>query len=70
MTAAGPLLAHVHVAGGDRRAPNVPGYDYAGFMAALRRGGYSGRISAECAWENLEAQAPEALAFMRAQWNA
>jgi sugar phosphate isomerase/epimerase len=70
VAAAGPLLTHVHVAGGDRRAPHVPGYDYAGFMAALRQGGYTGRISAECAWENLAAQAPEALAFMRAQWNA
>jgi sugar phosphate isomerase/epimerase len=70
VVAAGPLLAHVHVAGGDRRAPDVPGYDYAGFMAALHEAGYDRRISAECAWEDLEAQAPAALAFMRQNWQA
>ena len=70
VVAAGPLLAHVHVAGGGRRAPNVPGYDYAGFMAALHATGYDRRISAECSWENLEAQAAESLAFMRRSWEA
>ena len=66
--AAGPLLAHAHVAGGGRRAPDVPGYNYAGFMAALRAAGYDRRISAECSWEDLESQAAGALAFMRSQW--
>jgi D-psicose/D-tagatose/L-ribulose 3-epimerase len=65
---AGSLLAHAHVAGGGRRAPDVPGYNYAGFMAALRAAGYDRRISAECSWENLESQAAGALAFMRGQW--
>ena len=65
VAAAGPLLAHAHVAGGGRRAPNVPGYDYAGFMAALREAGYDARISAECSWEDLPAQAAGALAFMK-----
>lgn len=64
----GPLLAHVHVAGGERRAPDIAGYDYAGFMRALRRVGYDHRISAECSWENLEAQAAGALDFMRRSW--
>ena len=68
VVAAGPLLAHVHVAGGDRRAPNVPGYDYAGFVSALREVGYAGRISAECSWEDLPAQAADALAFMKSNW--
>ncbi len=63
--AAGPLLAHVHVAGGGRRAPHVPGYDYAGLMDALRQVGYAGRISAECSWEDLPAQALDALTYMR-----
>jgi D-psicose/D-tagatose/L-ribulose 3-epimerase len=70
VVAAGPLLAHIHVAGGSRRAPDLPGYDYAGFMAALRAAGYDRRISAECAWEDLESQAAGALTFMRSQWNA
>jgi len=65
---AGPLLAHAHVAGGGRRAPDVPGYDYAGFMAALRTTGYDRRISAECSWEDLESQAAGALAFPRLGW--
>lgn len=68
VVAAAPLLAHAHAAGGDRRAPDVPGYDYAGFMAALRDAGYDRRISAECRWDDLATQAPGALAFMRQQW--
>ena len=69
VAAAAPLLAHVHVAGGGRRAPNIPGYDYAGFMSTLHAIDYDLRISAECAWEDLAAQGPEALAFMREQWS-
>jgi sugar phosphate isomerase/epimerase len=67
--AAAPLLAHVHVADGGRRAPGVGGYDYAGFLHALHSIGYDRRISAECSWEDLEAQAPGALAFMQSQWD-
>ncbi len=68
VVAAAPLLAHVHVADGGRRAPGAGGYDYAGFMAALQRTGYDQRISAECRWDNLAAEAAGALAFMRRQW--
>ena len=68
--AAAPLLAHVHVADGGRRAPGLGGYDYAGFMAAVHSIGYDRRISAECQWENLEEQATGALAFMRGQWES
>lgn len=68
VVAAAPLLAHVHVADGGRRAPGVGGYDYAGFMAALHNVGYNGRISAECMWEDLAAQAAGSLAFMKASW--
>ena len=64
----GALIAHVHVAGGGRRAPDVAGYDYTGFMRALHAVGYDKRISAECSWENLEAQAVESLAYMRERW--
>ena len=65
---AAPLLAHVHVADGGRRAPGVGGYDYAGFMAVLSQAGYDRRISAECGWEDLASQAAGALAFMKARW--
>ena len=69
LIAAAPLLAHVHVADGGRRAPGQGGYDYTGFMHMLHSTRYDRRISAECMWENLETQAAEALAFMRSQWN-
>jgi D-psicose/D-tagatose/L-ribulose 3-epimerase len=68
--AAAPLIAHAHVADGGRRAPGVGGYDYAGFMQALRAAGYNRRISAECSWEDLGAQAASALAYMRQSWDA
>ena len=67
---AGPLLAHVHVAGGERRAPDVAGYDYSGFMRVLHAVGYDQRISAECSWEDLGQQAAGALDFMRRSWSA
>lgn len=69
VAAAMPMVVHVHVAGGGRRSPDTPGYDYAGFMRVLRNAGYDARISAENSWENLELQAPIALAFMREQWS-
>ena len=68
VVAAGPLIAHAHVADGGRRAPGAGGYDYAGFMRALRAVGYDRRISAECAWEDLGAQAAGALEYMRQRW--
>jgi len=66
---AAPHLAHVHVADGGRRHPGSGGYDHAGFMSALHAIGYDRRISAECAWDDLETQAAGALVFMREQWH-
>lgn len=65
---AAPLLAHVHVADGDRRAPGAGGYDYAGFMMVLHKIGYDQRMCAECRWNALATEAAPALAFMREQW--
>ena len=65
---AGALIAHVHVADGERRAPGAGGYHYAEFMSALRQAGYDQRISAECQWEDLATQASSALDFMRRSW--
>ena len=62
------LIAHVHVADGNRRQPGAGGYDYAGFMSVLRESGYDRRISAECQWDDLAVQAADALAFMRRSW--
>lgn len=66
---AAPVLAHVHVAGGERDAPFVEGYDYAGFMRVLHEIGYDRRISAECHWSDFANQVVPTLAFMRAQWD-
>lgn len=68
VTTAAPLLAHVHVADGGRKAPGRGGYDYAGFMQRLQGVGYDDRISAECSWDDLAQEAPDALRFMREQW--
>lgn len=63
--ATGSLIAHVHVADGGRNAPGMGGYNYAGFAAAIRQVGYDRRISAECRWNDLAAQAESALHFMQ-----
>jgi D-psicose/D-tagatose/L-ribulose 3-epimerase len=65
----GSIIRHVQVAGGGRQSPTVPGYDYAGFAAALSSVGYDGRISAECDWCDLNDQAAPALEFMRKHWS-
>ena len=70
VVAAASLLAHVHVADTGRRAPGTGQYPYARFMDALRSAGYDRRISAECKWEDLRAQAPQALQFMRERWRS
>ncbi len=62
---AAPLLVHVHVADSERRAPGTGQYDYDGFMAALHTVRYNRRLSAECKWDDLRAQAPQVLQFMR-----
>ena len=62
-------IAHVHVADGGRRQPGAGGYDYAGFMRVLRECNYDRRISAECQWADLAAQAGPALAYMRRMWD-
>jgi D-psicose/D-tagatose/L-ribulose 3-epimerase len=68
VVAAGSLIVHAHTAGGGRGSPDTPGYDYAGFVTALKAAGYDARISAENSWRDLAAQAPAALAFMKAGW--
>ena len=68
VVAAAPLLAHVHVADGGRRAPGNGGYNYSGFMGTLHQIGYDRRISAECSWNDLQREAAGALEFMRRAW--
>lgn len=68
---AAPWLRHVHVAGAGRRAPAPADHAFLrDFFAVLKSVGYAGRISIEGSWEDLSAQAPEALATLRRAWNA
>ncbi len=62
--AAGPLLAHVHVADTGRLAPGTGQYDYPGFFARLRQVGYQGGVSVECKWQEWAREAPAARAFL------
>lgn len=50
LVAAGPRLAHIHLATPclpETGTDNGPGYDLSAFLAALKRAGYSGRLSIE-----------------------
>lgn len=68
---AGAFLRHVHVAGSGRRAPVAADHEYLReYFAVLKDMGYSGRISIECGWDNLEAQATEALQTLQRAWEA
>ncbi|GER91374.1 hypothetical protein KDW_55360 [Dictyobacter vulcani] len=65
----GSLLAHVHVAEKqERAAPGRFGEDFRAYLAALHQAGYDQRISIECNWKYLAAEAGPALATLRTQW--
>lgn len=63
------LLTHAHIATVEGRRPPRPGDDCKGFLQALVRAGYSGRVSIEGNIENPETELPQALALMRALVN-
>ncbi len=66
-----PWLRHVHVAGLGRRAPIAADHKYLrGFFAVLKSAGYAGRVSIECHWQDLAAEAPVAVAVVRQAWDA
>ena len=70
-TRAAPRLRHVHVAGRGRRAPTADDHDFlTGYLSVLKQRGYSGRISIEAVWEDLEAQAGGALQVLKRAWKA
>lgn len=63
-------LIHVHLAEPpDRTAPGAVGYDFRPFFAALSEGGYRGRISVECRWQDFESELPRALEVLRSHWD-
>jgi len=68
IVAAGPLLAHCHIAEEDgRAAPGVHGEDFTPYFEALRRIGYKGGISFECRWTDIAKELPAAVATLEAQ---
>jgi len=66
-----PWLRHVHVAGLGRRAPIAADHGYLrGFFQVLKSAGYTGRVSIECYWQDLPAEAPVAVSVVREAWDA
>ncbi|AXK46333.1 sugar phosphate isomerase/epimerase family protein [Brachybacterium saurashtrense] len=59
-------IAHAHLADTDRRPPGQGDWPLAAFLTALREGGYQGAVSIECEWQDLAAEAADALAAVRA----
>jgi sugar phosphate isomerase/epimerase len=65
----GACIRHCHIAEKDERtAPGVKQDDFTPYFAALKQIGYRGGLSIECRWQNLQEQAPSALAFMKQQF--
>ena len=68
---AGPNLIHVHVAGAGRRAPTAEDIPFlTGYFRAVKAAGYTGRVSVECRWENVDTEFQAALDTMRTAWDA
>jgi D-psicose/D-tagatose/L-ribulose 3-epimerase len=64
---AAPHIRHAHIANPNGRVyPKAgDGSDYAGFLAALRRIGYCGRLSVEANTTNMQLDAPAALSLLK-----
>ena len=68
LLAAGPLLAHCHIAEEEgRAAPGVHCQDFTPYLEALRRTGYAGAISFEGRFSDLAAELPAAVRALEAQ---
>jgi sugar phosphate isomerase/epimerase len=64
----GHLIQHTHIAEREgRAAPGTHNEDFTAYFKALKNVGYEGKMSIECRWENLESQAPTAIAAMKNQ---
>lgn len=64
----GDLIYHSHIAEKTgRTAPGVHNEDFTPYFRALKQVNYKGSMAIECSWNNIEEQAPGALAAMRSQ---
>jgi len=71
LDAAKGMLTHVHIAEPEGRvAPAPGGTDFRPFFRKLKQLGYDARISVECKWDDLRAQAAPTLAYLRGEWDA
>ncbi len=65
---AGQFVRHVHIAErAHRTPPGHEGDDFTGYFEALRSIGYTGKVSIECRWDDLDRQLPKAIATIRKQ---
>ena len=61
-------IRHCHIAEKDKRTrPGAAGDDFRPFFRALKKVRYQGRLSMECRWENMRAELPAAVAFLKKQ---
>lgn len=68
---AGALLYHCHIAENKERGyPGKNREDLTAYLSALKKIGYSGRISVECRWKKFYSEMPVALAYMNQQIEA
>lgn len=64
----GHLIQHTHIAEKEgRAAPGTYNEDFTAYFKALENVRYKGKISIECKWEDLETQAPTAIAAIKNQ---
>jgi sugar phosphate isomerase/epimerase len=62
------LICHVHLAEKEERTPpGVAGDDFQPYFQVLKDAGYTGRISIECRWQDMEAQLPTAVHTLHQQ---
>lgn len=65
---AAPYLVHCHIAERDARtAPGKMKDNFVPYFKALKQIGYKGRISVECRWESMKAEAKPAHEYLVAQ---
>jgi len=61
-------LVHCHIAEVEKRTPpGVMGDDFTPYLKALKEIKYTGRLSFECGWEDVNVQLPKAVEVMREQ---
>ncbi len=64
----GHLILHTHIAEKEgRAAPGTHNEDFTAYFKAMKNVDYEGKMSIECRWEDLEKQAPIAIAAMKNQ---